>query len=75
MQHEFEIENYDPDRIYPALDCFGLQPYTKTQFSLDEVIKEYFKQEEYIEISYSDLDEVVLSKENNNINIIDGKKY
>ncbi|MEG1483491.1 hypothetical protein [Clostridium sp.] len=75
MQHEFEIENYDPDRIYPALDGFGLQPYSKTQYKLDEVVKEYLKKKGYIEISYPDLDEVVLGKENNKISIMDGEKY
>lgn len=75
IQHEFEVENYDPDKIFPALDGFGLQPYTKTQYNLDEVVKEHLKKEGYTEIGYIDLEEVILSKQNNNVNILDEEKY
>lgn len=75
IQHEFEVESYDPDKIFPALDGFGLQPYTKTQYNLDETLKEHLKKEGYIEIGYIDLEEIILSKQNNSVKILDEEKY
>lgn len=75
LQHEFEVENHDPDKIFPALDGFDMRPYTKTQSNLGEVVKEYLHKEGYSELMYPDLDELVLSKKNNDIDILDGDKY
>ncbi|AQM61475.1 hypothetical protein [Clostridium baratii] len=75
IQHEFEVESYDPDRIFPTLDGFNMRPYTKTQSDLEEVVKEYLHKEGYSELMYPDLDELVLSKKKNDVNILDGDKY
>lgn len=75
IQHEFEVESYDPDKIFPALDGFDMRPYTKTQSNLDEALKEYLHEEGYSELMYPDLDELVLSKKNNVVDILDGDKY
>ena len=38
LQHEFCVENKDPNRMTPVLDGFGGEPYTKTQYKMEEQI-------------------------------------
>lgn len=59
LQHEFEVENKDTDRISSTLDGFGTQPYTGIQQELDELIKNIFTESGYIVFSYQELNEVI----------------
>ena len=61
LQHEFEVENKDPNGISPTLDGFDAQPYTKKQQELDELIKNLFSENGYIALSYGELNEVIPS--------------
>ena len=75
MQHEFEVENYDRNKMCPVLDGFGTGPYIKDQANLYEIIKDYLEKEGYIEIDYSQFNDIVINVENNSTNIINGEKY
>jgi hypothetical protein len=59
IQHEFEVENKDPDRINPVLDGFDSQPYIKEQAIFHDKIASTLKIYGYKELSYSDMNEVV----------------
>lgn len=75
VQHEFEVENYDSNKMCPVLDGFGTEPYIKNQAILHEIIKEYLESAGYFEIDYSQINEVIINVENNSFNIIKGEKY
>lgn len=75
IQHEFEVENYDSNKMCPVLDGFGTEPYIKNQANLYEIIKEYLEKKGYTEIDYSQFNEIVLNVENDFTNMIDGEKY
>ncbi len=75
MQHEFEVENYDNNKMYPVLDGFGTEPYIKNQANLYEIIKGYLEKKGYKEIDYSQFNDIVLNLENDSTNMINGEKY
>ena len=47
MQHEFSVDNKDIDGLFPELDGFGDEAYTKQQFALEEVVCNYLKEKKY----------------------------
>lgn len=57
LQHEFSLDNPDPDRM-GSLDGFGDQAYNKKQFDLEEKIVSYLKSKGYNRLSYADMEEV-----------------
>ena len=59
MQHEFSVDNKDVDRLFPELDGFGDEAYTKQQFALEEVVCNYLQEEKYERLFFSDMSEVV----------------
>jgi hypothetical protein len=59
VQHEFEVENKDCNKINPVLDGFDSQPYTKEQAVLYDKIASVFNRYGYKELLYSDMNEVV----------------
>lgn len=75
IHHEFEVENYDENKMSPVLDGFGPQPYIKNQADLYEITKEYLEKNGYVEVDYSQLNEIVLNKDNNSTNLINGEKF
>jgi|SRR5579875_1303458 len=61
LQHEFEIENKDEDRMGPVLDGFDVQPYTKTQAQMQDIIINSLIQDGYTQLSFAELNECVHS--------------
>lgn len=61
VQHEFEIENIDMDRMTPVLDGFGAEPYNKSQAELYNSLFKFLYDNGYEELSYSEMNEVVLN--------------
>lgn len=59
LQHEFQVENKDTDRMTPVLDGFGIQPYTGKQQELDDLIKNVFFARGYTTLSDRELHEAV----------------
>ena len=59
MQHEFSVDNKDIDGLFPELDGFGDEAYTKQQFALEEVVCNYLQEKKYERLFYSDMSEVV----------------
>lgn len=75
IQHEFEVENNDSNKMCPVLDGFGAEPYIKNQANSYEIIKEYWEKKGYMEIDYSQLNEIVINVKGDSANIINGEKY
>lgn len=59
VQHEFEVENKDDNKISPVLDGFDSQPYIKDQEVLYDKIASVLGKYGYIELSFAELNEVV----------------
>lgn len=59
VQHEFEVENKDYNKINPVLDGFDSQPYTKEQALLYDEIASLFNKYGYKELSFDEMSEVV----------------
>lgn len=59
LQHEFEVDNKDDQKMNPILNGFDVQPYTRAQANLEEIIKESFKKEGYECLSYREMNEVL----------------
>ena len=59
VQHEFALESKDEDVIAPVLDGFGGQAYIKQQLSLHEDIKKLLIEENYTELSFIEMHEVI----------------
>lgn len=60
LQHEFSLENPDPDKMDTFLDSFRDEPYNKKQFLLEETITEFLKKQGYSRLSYSEIEEICL---------------
>ncbi|GAA0086257.1 hypothetical protein UT300007_26960 [Clostridium sp. CTA-7] len=60
IQHEFEVENKDNNKINPVLDGFDSQPYTKEQAGLNDEIVSVLSKYGYKELSSSEMNEVVV---------------
>ncbi len=58
LQHEFEIENPDPDRMDYHLDAFRDEPYNKQQYRIEQTIIDFLKKEGYFRLSYSETEEI-----------------
>lgn len=58
LQHEFELENPDMDRMDYYLDSFRDEPYNKQQFRIEEIIIDFLKNEGYFRLSYSETEEI-----------------
>ncbi|NFN94268.1 hypothetical protein FDB28_09230 [Clostridium botulinum] len=39
IQHEFEVEDNNPDKMGPTLDGFGVEPYNRQQAELMGIIR------------------------------------
>ena len=63
LQHEFAVENIDPNRMTPVLDGFGDEAYSKQQYELDNRIVSFLTEKQYKRLSYSDMLEVVSTVE------------
>ena len=59
LQHEFSVENIDPNRIDATLDGFSDTPYCKSQFRIEELIDSFLSQEGYKRLYISDMEEVI----------------
>ncbi len=59
LHHEFAVDNLDENRIEPILDGFDDQPYSKMQYMLDEAVTSFLQSENYIRLSYADMQEVI----------------
>lgn len=60
IQHEFEVENKDNNKINPVLDGFDSQPYTMEQAELNDEIMSVLSKYGYKELSFSEMNEVVV---------------
>lgn len=60
IQHEFEVENRDNNKINPVLDGFDSQPYTREQAELNDEIISVLNKYGYKELSFSEMNEVVV---------------
>ena len=59
IQHEFDVENKDQDRMSPTIGGFDGQPYTKKQYVLNDKISSVLTQNGYTELSFADMEETV----------------
>ena len=59
LQHEFEADDPDPDRMTPVLDGFGGEPYCKTQFALEELICGFLNEKGFKRLTCADMEEVI----------------
>lgn len=63
FEHEFFINNPDPNRMTPVLDGFGDQAYTQTQKELEDLVSKILQDNGFNKILLSELDEVVCEVE------------
>lgn len=59
IQHEFEVENIDYNKINPVLDGFDSQPYTKEQATFYDETVSVLSKYGYKELSFTEMNEVV----------------
>lgn len=59
VQHEFSLDNTDPDKSAPVLDGYGGMPYTKTQYIMELSSVEFLEALGYEKIGINELDEAV----------------
>lgn len=59
VEHAFQVENKDPNRINPTLEGFDSQPYTKQQLKLESQVKNVFQERGFQQLSYSEMNEVI----------------
>ena len=59
FQHEFSIDNKDPNRIAPVLDGFGGEAYTFSQYELEDIITNFLIDKKLKKLEMSELDEVI----------------
>lgn len=70
IQHEFTLENPDPDGMDSYLDSFREEAYSKKQYNISEIICNYLSKKGYERLSYNDMEEVCIGikkyKDNDN---------
>lgn len=59
LQHEFEVENPDPDSMEPFPCGFGDEPYCKQQYALEEAVRGVLTAKGFKRLSYAERDEVI----------------
>lgn len=59
FQHEFSVENKDPNRMAPVLDGFGEEPYTIFQSKLEKKIVNFLEKQNLQKLQLSEMDEVI----------------
>lgn len=59
MQHEFEVENKDENKLAPTLDGFDGQPYIRSQYVFQEQVNEVLGNKRYFKLSYAEITEVI----------------
>lgn len=59
FQHEFCVENCDPNRMSPVLDGFGPEPYTISQGILERTVTHYLESENLHKLLLPEMDEVI----------------
>lgn len=59
VQHEFEVENRDVNRIEPFLDGYSGEAYCKNQFKLHEKVRECLFADGFEELTYAEMHEVI----------------
>jgi hypothetical protein len=59
IQHEFAVENRDEKKIEPKLEGFSGQPYSIAQFDMHNSLVECLGNLDYVELSYSEMNEVI----------------
>lgn len=63
IQHQFMVDNEDPNRISPDLDGFSGEAYSKSQFEFHEKVSKYLINQGYFELTYAEMNEVVCGLE------------
>lgn len=59
LQHEFEVDNPDPDSIEPFPCGFGDVPYCKLQYALEEAVCGFLSEKGFKRLSYAEREEVI----------------
>lgn len=59
LQHEFEVDNPDPDCMEPFPCGFGDTPYCKLQYSLEEAVCGFLSEKGFKRLSYAEREEVI----------------
>lgn len=59
LQHEFEVDNPDPDSMEPFPCGFGDEPYCKPQYALEEAVCGFLSVKGFKRLSYAERDEVI----------------
>lgn len=59
VQHEFEVDNVDPNYMSPTLDGFDVQPYCNIQYFLELEINSWMTQLGYEKLDYAEISEVI----------------
>ncbi len=74
VQHEFEVENKDENRMGPSLDGYSGEAYCKSQFEFHEKIRHYLNAKGFEELSYAEMKEVICGVDMPKGTIIFGKQ-
>ncbi|MGL5255867.1 MAG: hypothetical protein ACRC76_02425 [Proteocatella sp.] len=59
IQHEFEVENRDKNRIGPFLEGYSGEAYCRSQFELHENVRKFLNTKGFEELSYAEMKEVI----------------
>ena len=59
IQHEFCVENIDPNRMTPVLDGFGEEPYTEKQYRLEKAVADFLESRHLQKLPLSELEDVI----------------
>jgi len=59
FQHEFSVENKDPERIAPSLDGYSGEAYNFAQYKVENVITDFLINHNMQKLQLSEMDEVI----------------
>lgn len=59
LQHEFSVDNLDPDKMMPNLNGFGGESYTISQSKLDKEITYFLEKKGVQKLQIFEIDEVI----------------
>src|SRR5690625_2282491 len=59
LQHEFQVENFDPNHIAPILDGYDVQPYSQKQLDIEMKINSILSNLNYTKLNDVEMNKVI----------------
>lgn len=63
FQHEFSVNDIDPNRMTPTLDGFSEEPYVFSQYELEKAVSDFLHNKNLQKLQLAEMDEVIFNIE------------